>query len=557
MAPPITISSINTATGTKIERAIEMPVKGTWASEPTYGFLSSLHIFTAALISQYTNLKALHDRRIRYSLQESNKALPVRVPAIFVRLSELLPSRSSGRKPWAKDVVKLIFQGLEVRPEETKVAAVPLQKPSGNGLAVGATINGVSSGSQRPPAAIQEDSAVMVTEARMVIPLASNLSVLKERVDRDIAFHAGSGAFAFRLRSKIGESVVPHLIQRVSQVERLVNFAEVVDKHERFIQSQSISLGKIVFTYDSPTRAVSTQNEEAMDMNSRSKYKAIVDFSSVDSAMTLSLEVKNPHIRVLDNLTKILNSPAGLNGVATILPLTLPALCAVDNIETAWENLSENGDVMILVRSTDWYILRYNLFPTGAKPRRVVLDVKLMTRRGESWWYIRRTDQREKEGDDIDGLLKLVWNSSGLGWNGMRLSAVAEPSGMEDCLAKVDEVIRKTLTKDAVPESTLLAAPVAQMQPQAQMQPRVQMQPQAQMQPAAQMMPQAQMGQTPVQRQQQKLQQQRQLATPHSSQSQARMAPNNSQNLPQVRNASNPNQNQARRQQPREIVEID
>ncbi|RDW78063.1 hypothetical protein BP5796_05915 [Coleophoma crateriformis] len=542
----------NATTGTKVERAIEMPVKGSWASEPTFGFLSSLHIFSAALISQYTNLKALHERRIRYSLQESSKALPVRVPAIFMRLSELLPPRGSRRKPWARDVVKLVFQGLEVRSGETKVAATPTQNPSDNALPLSSAINGVSPSSQKPTSTAHGDSAVMITEARMIIPPAGNLSVLKERVDRDIAFHAESGAFAFRLRSEIGESVVPHLIQRVSQVERLVNFAEVVHKHEKFIHSQSISLGKIVFRYDN------AQDKDMMDLDSSSRYKAIVDFSSVESAMTLSLEAKNPHIRILDNLTKILNSPEGLNGVATILPLTLPALHAVDNIETAWEDLSERGEVLILVRSTDWYIVRYNLFPADGKSRKIVLDVKLMTRRGEPWWYVRRTDHREKEGDDIDEKLKVVWNGSGAGWNGMRLSAVAEPSGVEECLGKVDEVIRKTLIQDQIPQAKPLAAPIAQMQPQAQMQPRAQMQPQAQMQPAPQMMPQAQMGQTQMQRQQQhqKLQQQRQLATPNSSQSQGRVTPNNSQNS-QGRNPSNQNPNQARRQQPREIVEID
>jgi len=38
--------------------------------------------------------------------------------------------------------------------------------------------------------------------------------------------------------------------------------------------------------------------------------------------------------------------------------------------------------------------------------------------------------------------LKAVWDSEGSGWRGMRVSGVAQVSGVEELLGKLDEVMR-------------------------------------------------------------------------------------------------------------------
>ena len=80
-------------------------------------------------------------------------------------------------------------------------------------------------------------------------------------------------------------------------------------------------------------------------------------------------------------------------------------------------------------------------------------------RRGAPWWHIRRTDNtRSKEADDLDEALKPLWASKGPGWLGMRTSGVAEASGAEELIGKVDEVVRKLVTS----EVSVAAPPTAQ-----------------------------------------------------------------------------------------------
>ncbi len=164
--------------------------------------------------------------------------------------------------------------------------------------------------------------------------------------------------------------------------------------------------------------------------------------------MGLILEKGNPHLRSADNLAKVLNGAEGLDGVATLLPLTLPIVRGLDSIETTWTSdpLSQKGEVFTNVRAADWYIIRYNLNQNTIQPsnsqlqtRKVMFEIKMRQRRGAPWWYIRRIDNsRNKEADDLDEALKLLWASSGAGWQGMRLSGVAQGNGAEELLVKLD-----------------------------------------------------------------------------------------------------------------------
>ncbi|RFU32456.1 hypothetical protein B7463_g3889, partial [Scytalidium lignicola] len=450
------IEITNSPTGVKVTSFFQIPIKSL-SPIPSYSFLSSLNVFTAALISHYTNLKALHARRVPHVLQHSTLSSSVRLPAIFIRLSKLLPSKNvSPRtgKPWARDILKLTFQGLEYLPPATKEpSAVPSPKEQTQEFSVLATGNQHSNAGGDAGSLSSNNNLVMISEARVVIPVNSALSVLKEKVDHDIAFHAQSGTFVFQLQSKVGEAVITDLVERLIRVECLVDFVDVVRRHEKSLHCETISLGKIVFTYGEIAPHAIASNTVSV----RNGYKAVVDFGSTDNKMTLTLEPKNPHIRILDHLTDILNSSVGLDGIATLLPLTLPTLRAFTSIEENWGQLQARGEAFVFVRSVDWYTIRYNLSPadtqtpSSSKPQKVIIDVKLLQRKGEPWWYIRRTDQRDREGDEIDQKLGAVWNSSGEGWRGMRISAAAQASGVEECLRRINEIMSRIATGDKAP----------------------------------------------------------------------------------------------------------
>lgn len=404
----------------KITSALSIPIKSP-SPTPTYAFLNSLHIFAAALLSHYANQKSLYARRVNYMTHGKTK-LPVSVnlPAIYMRLSELIPLPNACKK----DLVKLTFQGLEGRqaPKQHTQASTP--------------------GSQSPAALVAQEDVYMITEARISMPVPSALKYIKEKIDPDIAFDYKTGALAFRLRSQVGESVIPNLIERAIRVHRLLKFVRVLQDHQKSLKCEIISLGKIVFTYG---KIKSQSHPDAMDVDQSGprEYKAVVDFGT-EATMSLILEPGNPHLHISDHLNHILNGEEGLNGVATLLPLTLPVLFGIDSIETSWASIpNSKGEAFMLVRSTDSYIVRYNL-PAVQLPRtrKIMFVIKLRQRRGVPWWDVRRIDSRDKAGDDLDTALKPIWNSSGHGWQGMRVSAVAQASGVEELLSKIDDAVR-------------------------------------------------------------------------------------------------------------------
>jgi mediator of RNA polymerase II transcription subunit 14 len=456
----------------KITSHLEIPIRAS-APVPTYNFLSTLGIFAAALVSHYANLKALHGLHAVFIMKSGRASSSISLPSIFLKLSHLLPSKNKLKrtgKPWAKDIAKLTFQGLELSAPDSPPAAQSLaaSTPAPEGTEV--------------PRQARDDYLITVTEARIVVPEPETLSLLKENVDQDIAFHPPSGTFACRLKSKVGDSVIPSLIERAIRIERLVEFVEVLHKHGKTLQCESISLGKIVLLYGPPSQDPGEGEEDSGVAPLR--YRAVVDFGAVTGTMTITFEKGNPHLLIADRLAKVLNGAEGLAGVAQLLPFTLPALRALDSIEEAWSSLSDKGEVFVYVRAVEWYRFSYHLVPPAQAastpaPRKVTFDLKLQQKKGEPWWYIRRVDQRDKEGDDIDALLKTVWNSSGEGYRGMRVNAVAQPDGAEELLHKLDGVIRAFLSgaRPNQTEGQVLATSqggkhVAPIAPMAQSQPK-------------------------------------------------------------------------------------
>ena len=468
----LTYTSTNSPQGLKIASQLQIPL-GTTSLNHTYAFLSGLHLYAAALVSYYSNLRVLHDRRAMYMLQngppKANSSI-MKLPAVFVKLSDILPSKNKAPrtgKAWAKDMLKLSFQGLE---NPSKISS-SIERQSG-GLpepspVSGATALRVDSELRRSEEA--DEKAIVIAEACLRKSMPASLDLVKQRVDKDIAFHPKSGGFAFRLHAKVGESAILPLVERLQRVEQLVDFVEVVKKHEKTLHCETVSLGQVIFSYGSAAGFTELAHSDAMSVDTKSsKHRATIDFSGANTPMTMTLEPGNPQIRILDHLTKTLNSPVGLNGVATLLPLTLPLMAAFDAIEDSWTPLADRGDVIIFNRAMDWHILRYNLTPGSQEQqaRKVMFQIRLQHRRGQPWWCIRREiepnrgeEKNTNSGDDIDTALKAVWedNPEGEKWRGMQSSGIARIEGVEELVRRVDDVIRSVavVAAKSVPNVTL------------------------------------------------------------------------------------------------------
>ncbi|KAL2065137.1 hypothetical protein VTL71DRAFT_4278 [Oculimacula yallundae] len=431
--------------------AVRLPIKD-HSPKPTYSFLSTLNTFAAGVVSHYMNMKTLHAKHVHHMLGKGRSSKAVTLPSIYARFSELIPSRNRlprTGKPWAKDILRISFHGVEMIQQDPH-DVTNLDSPE-----QAQTLQTPMSSNQHPnnlpsKAITAGERTVLITEAHMLVPLPRALLNINEQVDKDIVFNARNGSFAIRLHSRVGESVIPMLIERLVRVERLVEFVQVLDRHEKTLTCEMVSLGRIVFTYrNSPivTRPDATNTAVTSEI-----YRATIDFSAADNVMALVLERGNPHLRISDYLSKILNGSEGLDGIATFLPLTLPVLRGFDAIERAWDSdeLGAAGDIFVNVRASDSYLIRYNLAdlqPTAtahSMSRRVTFEVKLRQRKGMPWWYIRRTEysSRSKGEDALDESLRPLWKSSGPGWQGMNVSGVAQGVGAESLLVKIDEVVR-------------------------------------------------------------------------------------------------------------------
>jgi mediator of RNA polymerase II transcription subunit 14 len=404
----------------------------------------------------------------------------MQVPAIFVKMVDLLPSKNKSPrtgKPWASSTLKIGFRGIS-NPSKPAVP-LPPSLPDQHGAAADTQASSEKFDSKREE--VIDKKIILIAESSLLKPMPPGLDLVKRRVDKDIAFHPSSGGFAFRLYSKIGESSIKGLIERLQRVEQLVDFIEVVKKHERTLCCETISLGQVMFSYGGasigmtePGQGDAMSVEMSVDQQEKI-YHATVDFGGAD--ISLILKRGNPHIRILESLTKVLNSPLGLNGVATLLPLTLPLMTALNAIEDAWTKLDQD-DVFIFSRAVDWHIVRYTLNRVSLsgepQPQKIMFSIRLAHRRREPWWCIRREKERERNEnkntpgpDDIDTALKVVWedNLDGEQWRGMSTSGIARVTGVEELIGKVDAVIRDYSITTSASQAVAAAVDNVQLTP--------------------------------------------------------------------------------------------
>lgn len=545
-APKENATGIAGLDGPKVQHHIRVPTPSA-SVLPTYDFLSMMHTFTSSILSYHTNKLALHQRKAKSALlrsprkkikqpsvaegkkpelaeqdvvmeespektaeeeamEEVKQTLNAvhksafKIPNLFVPLSSLLPSAAKGR-PWAKEMLEISFKGL-AREAEASLFSKPTTP--GNGLLSPPQTQPSQS---TPPSQFHSQShesskhgnsqmsveAVLVARGHVLSSLPSGL-LDKQAIDGGIAFNTSTNSFAFRLQSKIGEPVIDALVMQLQRVSRLVDFVQTMEKHKDNLGCESVSLNRLEFTY--LYRPCGKDGKPAEPF----KETAVIEFpseSAGDAAETqLILPAGNPHIRVIDRLTNILNDPKyGLQGLAINLPMTLPIVRALDTAEAAWVELAPktNSEFFVITHASDKFVLKYAFrLPSRAdkdekldaeaqaadeqrRLRRINIDVSQGTRQGAVWWWIRRSGYDSKKivprNDGFDKLLKEeVWSKTIRDvWNGQSLSAIAKVPGAERMVGAVDAVMQK-IAKDPVkylgeaePAQTAPTAPVAQM----------------------------------------------------------------------------------------------
>ncbi|CAK7266929.1 mediator complex subunit [Sporothrix epigloea] len=523
--------------GYRIAMRMLLPIGGS-PDDCDDSFFSDLTIYATGILLQYTDARELAARRkSAHAIRISNPYLPTRakLPAMSIRLTDLLTggplavgvatsetldsnaevikrsvlpldnqppsttSATSTRRWWDDEYVRVLFRGVDTECSEESNDSKDGQREMG-----------------------------VLAEARLTVLDRNKFRLLENstRPDQDVAFNSRTGEFCLYLRAAIGESIIGVLVRRLWSIERLVGFLDAIRRESRVVHSQTVSLNRLVFSYSvgpgNPLSAAEQENltteaavASAAAAASCGRWRVTVDLSN-SAHVQLQLERGCPHLRVADFLNSVANDPTMFAAVPFFLTATLPLYRALDRMEDAWEPLQMRnaGMLGIFPRSLDWIVMRYALPPDPpgmhTRPRLLVLDIRLRTRRGELLWQIRRTENKLPESpegsgntnananananeNDLAKVMRLIFQGRGPGWLGLSTAAVASPyppkhpedasttvssaarpaetstgsTGVEDCLLQIDENVRALLSSPASALPLLSpAAPKMQQQQQ-------------------------------------------------------------------------------------------
>lgn len=329
----------------------------------------------------------------------------LKMPALYVRTSSILPSPRRPKEPWAGEYVRIMFRGV--------------RDPAG-------------------PAAGTSRRLEAAREVTIYVRDKSKFSLIKRGyVDHDVYYHPQSGQFKMHLRHPIDKTIMENLTTRLKAIDRLVEFVASITGRSAGVKCESVTLRKFIFTY----------NALGSDPNAADgRWRVTLDLVK-DEGVNISLEPKNPHRRAWDMLKRLVNSSVGLERLPYCLQCTLPAYRALDSIEDAWKDDNTGGcSVEVNLRSIDWISLQFLLPSPANKPSRLLrLNVQARDRKGHSWWHVERHSGHGAQ-DEFDTILQPIFGggASHEGWEGLQTSAVAsaKSGGIEALLLKINDAVK-------------------------------------------------------------------------------------------------------------------
>ncbi|KAK6452729.1 hypothetical protein FP744_10008980 [Trichoderma asperellum] len=424
-------------------------------------FWDNLNTFAAGIIAQSVDMREL--RRLKIKSQSSGIAdlsLPqqVRIPSIEVALSTIFPSMmqeaaedmssqghdgvvepnedlqilalirptsgstSSTKQPWAEDMMAIRFKGVH---------AVAIRRETDEGHTTGHDL-------------------VCTSEAVIRVRRPAKFLALKGMVDRDVSYDPKRGEFVLQIQRPVSRPIFDILKSRVKAIDRFVNFLEAMEKAKGSIIGESITLKAVVFCYSAPP-SIQPKDESAALVSSPERWRVKMDLSNEE--IDIHIEKGNPHLRVIDLARNLASTEGGIGSLMAWLPVSLPALKAMDQLDAEWDELSKKGQgrLNFSMKSLTWMNLKYNIFgasSTGEKTKKTIcLDVRIRLRRGQVWWHAWRSDPDAAADDEISKALKTVWDGKGSNWLGLATGAAAEANdGVMDMLLAIDKAIRGAIT---------------------------------------------------------------------------------------------------------------
>lgn len=330
------------------------------------------------------------------------------------------------KKAWADNIVTISFKGIRCISKS--------ENANGDGS--------------------HENELICTSEAILKVRKPSKFASLNGIADRDVSYHPGRGEFALRMQRAVGKPILDTLKSRIKAIDRFVNFLEALDSAKGTITTESVTLRQIAFYYNAGGVKETSDGQEKTSKEPPKRWRVVLDLSKDD--IDIEIEKGNPHLRVLDLMRQLVNSDGGIGALITWLPASLPALQAIDKMETEWEPLQASGQgrLEFSMKTIAWMSIEYTLKSSDGTPpdskNPIRLEVKMEPRRSQAWWHVWRSDADPNSTDPISTALRPIWNQHGDNWLGLSTGAAGRPqNGVVNMLLAVDEAIREAVTNGA------------------------------------------------------------------------------------------------------------
>ncbi|KAH6610878.1 mediator of rna polymerase ii transcription subunit 14 [Trichoderma cornu-damae] len=427
-------------------------------------FWENLNLFAAGMIAQSVDMRELHRRKIKSQSNGSiDLSLPqqVRMPSIEVALSAIFPTMmqdgAEGAAPQSNGVIEPSEDMQILALMRSKSGASPSSKQPWAENMVAIRFKGVHSVSGREGASeghVARHDLVCTSDAVIRVRRPAKFLALKGMVGRDVSYNPQRGEFILQIQRRVTEPIFDILKSRIKAIDRFVNFVEAMDKSKGSIISESITLKGVVFCYSAPPSAPSSE-EAGAPVQAPERWRVKMDLSNDE--IDIHIDKGNPHLRVIDLARDLASTEGGIGSLMAWLPVSLPALKAIDQLDAQWDELSKKGQgrLNFSMKSLTWMNLKYTVFKAGGageKSRKstICLDVRIRPRRGEGWWHAWRSDTDATD-DEFNRALKAVWDGRGTNWLGLATGAAAQANdGVMDMLLAIDKAIRGVIPAAAL-----------------------------------------------------------------------------------------------------------
>jgi mediator of RNA polymerase II transcription subunit 14 len=286
----------------------------------------------------------------------------------------------------------------------------------------------------------------VLVEAKVTVTNRDKLALLERKLDRDVFYDHQSSQFTLRFRPDAGSGAVPLLRARMVALDRLIGIVDALRRGGKRVSPERVTLREIIFTYGhSVTEGLQPDQLPAPNQEKDRTWRIRLDFVR-EKGVEVTLEKGNPHLRVIDYLRSAANSPR-LEKLPAWLVFTLPLFRALERLQESWDSLIAKGQGACYVfhKSLDWVSIRFAL--SGAKGRRVHLDIRPRDNEGELTWHVYRSASDpdvNNENDEFNKVLKQrVWSAPGDGFEGLTNGAMASwEHGIGNLVALIGEAIQ-------------------------------------------------------------------------------------------------------------------